>query len=314
MKPQEINIENKADNYGTIVADNRNGEIHNHYYNGMSVQEAEQLAISLFQANFPKLQQDAEELVKKRVEEIAKEFFSQIALQCPDKFEHFSDPDIQYNLIEVQKSYARNGNEYLKNTLASLLIHRVQSNNDFLSICLNEAIKLVPSLTPALLDLLSLRFIVSYTINNNIVDISSLNEYISSNILPFIKREKPTEKDKAHLTSFRCGQDSIETASAFGIALVTHYSQIFKNINSGFSLEWPSLGTPEEYPEWKIDDNGNILNIKQFIINKIPMTSEIFEYYDGWLCGFTLTSLGKLIGAINAENKLKIKLDLSIWI
>jgi len=27
-----------------------------------------------------------------------------------------------------------------------------------------------------------------------------------------------------------------------------------------------------------------------------------------------LTSLGKLIGAINAENKLKRKFDLSIWI
>jgi len=313
MKPQEFNIENKADNYGTIVADNK-GKIHNHYYNGMSAQETAQLAITLFQNNFPKLQQIAEDIAKERAGEIAKELFSQIALQYPDKFELFSDPDIQYNLIEVQKSYARNGNEYLKNTLASLLIHRVQSNNDLLSICLNEAIKLVPSLTPTLLDLLSLRFIVDYTVNNNITDFSSLNEYISSNILPFIKHEKPTGKNKAHLTSFRCGQDLIETAGAFGIALVTHYPQIFKNINSSFSLEWPSLGTPEEYPEWKIDDNGNVMNIKQYIINKIPITSEIFEYYDGWLCGFTLTSLGKLIGAINAENKLKRKFDLSIWI
>jgi len=313
MKPQEISIENKADNYGTIVADNK-GEIHNHYYNGMTAQEAAQLAITLFQNNFPKLQQIAEDIAKERAGEISNELFSQIALQCPDKFELFSDPDIQYNLIEVQKSYARNGNEYLKKTLASLLICRVQSNNDILNICLNEAIKLVPSLTPTLIDQLSLMFIVEYTFKNNITDIPSLNEYISSYILPFIKREEPTGKDKAHLTSFRCGQDSIGTTSAFGIALVKHYPQIFKNINSSFSKEWPSLGMPDEYPEWKIDDNGNVMNIKQYIINKIPITSEIFEYYDGWLCGFTLTSLGKLIGAINAENKLKKKFNLSIWI
>jgi len=311
MKPQEIKIDN-ADNFGTIVAENL-GNIHN-YYNGMSAQEAVQLAITLFQNNFPKLQQIAENIARKRVEEITHDLFSKITLQCPDKFELFSDPDIQYNLIEIQKSYVRNGNEYLKNTLASLLIHRVQSSNDLLSICLNEAIKLVPSLTPTLLDLLSLKFIVDYTVNNNITDIPSLNTYISSNILPFIKHEKPTEKDKAHLTSFRCGQESIETSGAFGIALVKHYPQIFTNINNGISLEWPSLGAPDEYPEWKIDDNGNIMNIKQYIINKMPITSEIFEYYDDWLYGFTLTSLGKLIGAINAENKLKIKYNLSIWI
>ncbi|GHV03008.1 hypothetical protein FACS189485_05010 [Spirochaetia bacterium] len=316
MKESEVNASNAAENNGVIVAENT-GTVVNNYYNGMSPRDAVQQSLVLFQASFPSLEKVAANIARARVDEIANELFAQIVQKCPNKFGRFSDPDIQCNLIEIETAYARSGKAELKNTLSGLLIKRVQSDNDLESICLNEAIKLVPSLTSAQLDLLSFKFLVGYTHINYVTDINSLTQYMQTFLLPFVQHEEPSQKDMAHLTSFRCGQYSMMTSCALGIALVKNYRSAFNITDSNNIddlLKNPFMGTPDNYSKIKIMDNGNEVNIDQYILLKVPIASKIFHYYDNWLLNFDLTSLGILIGAINAEAKLGVKLDLSIWI
>jgi len=314
MKTPEINVSNAGDNNGAVVGMN-NGTIENHYHNGMTPQEAVQQSLVLFQSNFPQLERIAADIARTRVDEIAKDLFSQIAQKCPDKFERFSDPDIQCNLIEIEKSYARSGKTYLKNALSALLIHRVQSDNDLVNICCNEAIKIAPSLTVAQLNMLSLKFLAGHTQNRNITNIASLKHYIESYLLPFIQDTKPTEKDAAHLTSFRCWNPMTFGTNAFGIVLATNYHSVFNMLSNSNRVNIKGLPiSPDEYKDFKISENGVEVSIDNYIKSKIPSSISVFDYYDGLLSIFDLTSLGKLIGAINAENKLGIKCDLSIWI
>jgi hypothetical protein len=310
MKNQEVNANNTAENNGVISGSNTGTiENHIHYHNGMSPQDAVQQSLALFQSNFLILEKAAADTARARVDEIVNELFTKIAQNCPNKFESFSDPDIQCNLIEIEKAYARSGKAELKETLTGLLVHRVQSDNDLVSICLNEAIKLVPSLTTAQLDLLSIRLLVGYSYESDVTDINSLVQYIDTHLLPFVQCAEPSQKDAAHLISFRCGFSPVDLAIPLGIALAKNYPSAFNFVKKSI------VQIPDAYSNYIIRmDNGGQERIDQYIISRMPLAARLFHYYDGWLFNFGLTSLGKLIGAINAEIKVGEKFDLSIMV
>lgn len=152
-------------------------------YNGMSPDQACQMALDLFNQNFPKLQAIAKETAEKRANEFCQEAIQKIVKNRINDFSSLADPDVQYTLYEAQKSYARFGTSEMLNTLTSLIAERVEHDKEFiLKISIDKAIQIAPLLTPAQLDYLSLLFICTMVRLQHVSTIEDLKrdlEYIA---------------------------------------------------------------------------------------------------------------------------------------
>lgn len=146
-------------------------------YNGMSPEQACQVALDLFNQNFPKLQAIAKETAEKRANEFCQEAVQKIVKNGMKDFSPFSDPDIQYTLYEAQKNYARFGTADMLDTLTSLVAERIEHDKDFiLKVSIDKAIEVAPSLTSAQLDYLSLLFLCTKRKTNLVVTIEDLKQ------------------------------------------------------------------------------------------------------------------------------------------
>lgn len=145
----------------------------NNYY-GLTPAEASQMAIDLFMDNLPKLQEAAMKTILERVNEIIREIVSEIDAKYAGNYSAFSQPDMQYILVEAEKGYARKGTPELCAILSSLVANRSACvENSYLEIVLDKAIELVPSLLPAHLDYLTLIFLYKCV---HFYDISTLDD------------------------------------------------------------------------------------------------------------------------------------------
>lgn len=153
--------------------------IQNNSY-GLTPEATSKLAIDLFMENFPKLQEEANKIVRTRVDELVKEIISEIEKKYNSNYSAFSNPDMQYILVQAEKGYARRGTKELCTLLSSLIADRSTClENSYLEIILDNAIKLAPSLLPSHLDYISLIFLYKYTIFNNISTIEDIKEYFT---------------------------------------------------------------------------------------------------------------------------------------
>lgn len=131
----------------------------NNYY-GLTPAEASQMAVNLFMDNFPKLQEAAMKTVQERVNEIIQEIVSKIEEKYAGNYSAFSNPDMQYILVEAEKGYARKGTPELCAILSSLIADRTACNeSSYQEIVLDKAIEVAPSLLPEHLDYLTLIFL-----------------------------------------------------------------------------------------------------------------------------------------------------------
>lgn len=138
-------------------------------YYGMTAAEASQMAIELFVNNFPKLQEEAMKVARERIEELMQNTILEINNKYSGNYTAFSKPDMQYVLLEAQKGYARRGTRELCTMLSSLIADRSAcEENSYLEVVLDKAIELVPSLSPAHLDYLTLIFAYKHVRFGNI--------------------------------------------------------------------------------------------------------------------------------------------------
>lgn len=128
--------------------------------NGISPQDACQLALNLFMQNFPKLQELAAETARQRSEEFCRETIRKLQSEGKNDFTAFSDPDVQYVLLNAQTDYARFGTTELLESLTTLISKRVQHDDEFiLKVTIDKALSIVNLMTSEQLDLLSLMFV-----------------------------------------------------------------------------------------------------------------------------------------------------------
>lgn len=115
---------------------------------GISYTEAREIAMDVFQAALPQLRAQARAIAEERAEEITDKFLTRLDTEERDTFSSLADPDVQVSLAEMQKGYARTGDEELKESLVELLVRRVgEKTGSLRSIALNEAIASTPKLT-----------------------------------------------------------------------------------------------------------------------------------------------------------------------
>ena len=176
----------------------------NNYY-GMTPEEACEMAMDLFQKNFPVLQQKAIDTAKERAEELVKSVIDKLEKDNVRDYSPFSDPDVQYIFLEAQKSYARFGSEEKLTLISTLLSHRVIDNNEDLTykVLLDKAIEITPLLTEEQTDYLSLLFLttkVKLKMTNDLDQLDRTLKYISR---VFCKSNRETY---AYLNTLGCLQ------------------------------------------------------------------------------------------------------------
>lgn len=128
-------------------------------YVGLSPTEASQLAINLFENNFPKLQEQTMQEVYRLVREFWTTTVEKMIFEKIQDFSAFKTPDMQYVLVEAQTNYARFASDELLSMLSSLVVQRVKADKDeYYKLVLDKAISVVPSLTASQIDALTLLF------------------------------------------------------------------------------------------------------------------------------------------------------------
>lgn len=131
------------------------GEVHH----GLGPVEVREMALKLWEENFPKLRQQAANEAQQRIESFVSDMIPQLnrSLTSPD-WNKFTVPEVQYSFAQALKAAALRKDTELRKTLASLVVKRVKSASESLDeIVYTEAIKTVAMLTAPMLDLLALK-------------------------------------------------------------------------------------------------------------------------------------------------------------
>ncbi|MCH5172347.1 MAG: hypothetical protein J1F31_05930 [Erysipelotrichales bacterium] len=242
---------------------------------GLTPLEASKLAIDLFMENFPKLQEQAMETAKQRVKEFCQVTMEKLTAYNQENLSSFTDPDVQYILINAQRDYARFGTQDLLNALTSLICKRIISNDDdILKSVINDAINTAKYLNENHMDLLSLIFIA---------------KHIS---LPIISMKSTAaerlEDLKTYLNFF---------ANTFSKATIDAFGSI-----QNFNCLVIKLGKAS-------DSLSKIYNINKEDIETI--CPSIFELVPG---DYGLSYTGIVLAIINIEKKTYLNLNMKTWI
>ncbi|MCH7625798.1 MAG: hypothetical protein IIC83_07725, partial [Chloroflexi bacterium] len=136
--------------------------------NGLSIRDAKEIAKAVFEENAVKLKDEAADIASDRANEILDSILTRIHDEKPEAIEAFRRPDVQMAIFAAQKEHARRGNKELADLLVDLLVERVSHTDDgLMSIVLDESLGVASKLTPDQLDILSLIFLLRYTVNRS---------------------------------------------------------------------------------------------------------------------------------------------------
>lgn len=208
-------------------------------HGGISYQDARQIALDVFHANFVQLRAEAAAIVEERAQSFIDVYLDKQIKQNPDALGAMTDPDLQLAIFQAQKEYARFGTEELQGVLVDLLIKRAgESGRNTRQIVLNESLTIASKLTQAQLDTLSIAFLIRQTKDVTVNNLESFSKYIKAQIVPFIPTICLAASDYQHIQFTGCAS----TNSLITVDLL----EVFKNrysafFSKGFTLEGLNL-------------------------------------------------------------------------
>lgn len=173
----DFNVENTLnDNSSNVFVDN-----HPTLFIGASIDDVTRIVTNLFLDNFPRMQQIAKETAETRAKELWDEAVSKMLSSGVTNLSPFMETDVQYVLYEAQKGYARFATADLLETLSSLISERVKQDTGelCLKVAIDQAISIAPMLSEDHLNYLSLLFIIKHTKMSEVVDIPSMQAWLS---------------------------------------------------------------------------------------------------------------------------------------
>jgi hypothetical protein len=163
-------------------------EVHqHHHYHGLSVEQAGQLFMSLFEANFYRLQSVARQTAEERAGEITEKFLAELMRRNPAGLAVAQDPDMQAVIFTAQREYARSSRQDLEEVLIDLLVQRTGAA-DLRQIVLNGAIDAAAKLTAEQLDTLSflLLFVHEAPLRYSFETLDDFGVYLHANVAPLL--------------------------------------------------------------------------------------------------------------------------------
>jgi hypothetical protein len=175
-------------------------------YNGISYQDAKDIAQDVFTSNFLILKNEAAQIAKERAEEITDKFLASLQTKKPEAIAEFKQPGMQDALFTAQKEYAKSGDENLGDLLVDILVDRASTpTRNMLQIVLDDALKVAPSLTVQQMDTLTLNFLLIRTRNQGILNLDSFKKYIEFSICPFVENLLSDHNQYSYIEYQRCG-------------------------------------------------------------------------------------------------------------
>lgn len=319
---------------------------------GIDYIQAREIAKDVFETNFLKYKDEAQVIIDKRLEDFNSSLMSKIKEKKISDLSVFGNPDFLYNLYEAQKTYVRWGDKDQEAILTSILLERFgEKTNTLKQIILNEALQVIPKLTKRHVNMLTLIFVLKQTRSKNIdtfenfcSDLGEWIDFFEENI-----DHKPLEIQ--HLEFTGCGKTGminfhlinnykakyleafVKKDTNVNIDDLNKISQLIRYDLNGISmgLRKDSLNMPEFCKILGEDKKkvGELIDIYQKnimsddeIMKKIIETHPKFECFykkwaNSWIQSFSLSSVGKAIGLINANTRASLTnsyYNLDTWI
>ena len=114
----------------------------------MTVADIHEVALLVFNENFPKIQEAARDEARTRVNAFISALDAKLSQNVPtEHLKKFETPEIQHALNEAVQAAALKDDEGLRSILAKLLCERVKTESDLSAIVYSEAISTVGKLT-----------------------------------------------------------------------------------------------------------------------------------------------------------------------
>ncbi len=237
----------------------------NHY--GITYADAKEIALDVFNANFPRLRAEAAATAQERAEDVTEKFFIKLNERNPEAIKEFEQPAMQDALLTVQKQYAISGDKELGDLLVDILVDRAaEPKRNMLQIVLDESLTVAPKLTVEQLDTITLNFLLVRTRRMDLLRYIDLVNYLTSKVCPFIEGLSNEKTDYNHIEYLVCGH---VRAGNYG-NLENKLRQTYKGFFSiGFTLE----DIENEF--------GNTIKLREFLIPCFHNTQKLqLSFYD----------------------------------
>ena len=152
-----------------------------------SIEKTRELIQTLYDENFPKLVEIAEQTARKNIKKFEDKFVKTISSKLkPGELQILSKPDLQYILTQSVIEAGRKDSDELREHLSNLITLRIQNDADeLLSIVYDEAIQTIGKLTINQLKIITICLLLRYTTQNNLKSLSGLEEYLQKYVKPF---------------------------------------------------------------------------------------------------------------------------------
>ena len=214
---------------------------------GITYQDAKNIAIDVFKSNFLELSTNAAGIAKHRAEELIDDFLNKIKERNPNSLNSVEDPGMQSAIFTAQKEYAKTGDKDLSDMLVDILVDRAaQPERNLKQIVLDESLAIVPKLTLSQLDTLTIIFIIKYSRNLEVSSIPLLKKYLEDYISPFTSLLSKEDSLYQHLEYSGCGSTSFGSLNIEQI-LLNDYKCIFCKGFTKEQFETTSISF-EKYP------------------------------------------------------------------
>lgn len=275
---------NRSENVLQVAGDI---EINNRY--GLSVHEVRELTQIFMRENLPVLRAEAVAAAQANIEIFLRQFEEKISQNIqrinPNRFK---DPDIQSSLNDAVLEAAKKGRRSNPDLLVELVTERLNSEtNDYVSLVVSEAIKIVSRLTPEQIGFLTFALFLTST---KVTSATSLKDIVPLATVVLQASQHSfglSESKKSHLEFTGCAKI---------LQLVSNSAYAIWKSNYDFLKDVPD----EE--------------LKKTIEQDFPVLHQLAKEFDNNQLGqITLTSVGKAIGIANLSKHVK-GLEYSNWL
>lgn len=318
---------------------------------GISYQDAKEIATDVFKNNFLHLSQKALMTAEERAQELIENFLERINLEKPNAINSVESPSMQHALFSAQKEYAKTGDKDLSEILVDLLVERSdKEERTLLQIVLDESIEVASKLTQPQFDVLTLVFILKYSMNHNLGNLEKFDNYIRTYIVPFCNNLTQENSCYQHLEYANCSSTLL--GSNLGEILTNNYVGLFQkgspkeeldNLFGDYSgdlvvnclqnkelfqikslnldqleKQLSNIGIPQEIKNQisaKFKSNiFSVVEVENYVEKIDERMGNFIKIWNETMSSINLTSVGMALGRANFKRKTGINIDLSIWI
>jgi hypothetical protein len=180
------------------------------YQFGLTYDQARQLTLDVFEANFLRMVGAAGDLVRDRVEHFIREYLDKLQVVNPSALSGVQDPDILKSIYVAQEGFARSGEGDLEKVLIDLLVDRTQQQDrELKALVLNEAIAALPKLSIRQLKSIAAAFVLRYTRRKKLTPLPDYYAYLTRALAPFVGMISDRRADYEHIQSTGVGALSV---------------------------------------------------------------------------------------------------------